>query len=358
MTNILDLAQERLDAKNLLEGAFNSERIKASDKRILNGTSDVNQLIPFKYEWAWQKYLDGCANHWMPSEIPMQRDIEQWKSDDALTTDERRIVETALGFFSTADTMVANNLVLAIYERITSPEHRQYLLRQQFEEGLHAHAYQYCIESLGMEQEAVFNQYREVPEMAAKMAWANRATRAIQQKDSTDADFLLNLIAYYVVVEGIFFYCGFPTVLSLGRRNKMTGVAEQFQYILRDESLHLNFGIDTINQIKIEEPHLWHDRLQNKAKELILEGLQLELNFTKYMLPNGVIGMNADMIGDYLKFITNRRLMQIGLPIVDEWSHLTNPLPWMSEMMDLRKEKNFFETRVTDYQVGGALSWD
>ena len=231
---MIELAKERLKSKNLLDGAFSDERIKASDKRIIGGTSDVNQLIPFKYDWAWQKYLDGCANNWMPTEVSMQKDIEQWKGNQ-LTVDEKHIVETALGFFSTADTLVANNLVLAVYERITAPECRQYLLRQAFEEGMHAHAYQYCIESLGMDQEKTFNQYREVPEMAAKMAWANQATKALQNKDSNDADFLENLIAYYVVVEGIFFYCGFPTVLALGRQNKMGGIAEQFQYILRDE---------------------------------------------------------------------------------------------------------------------------
>lgn len=355
--NILEQAKQRIESKNLLEGAFNDERIKASDKRIINGTSDVNQLIPFKYEWAWQKYLDACANNWMPNEVSMQRDIQTWKSETELTLDERHIIEVALGFFSTADTLVANNLVLAIYERITAPECRQYLLRQMFEEGMHAHAYQYCIESLGMDESKVFNQYREVPEMAAKMSWANKATKALQDKKSTDADFLCNLIAYYVVVEGLFFYTGFPTVLALGRRNKMNGIAEQFQYILRDESLHLNFGIDVINQIKIENPELWNAETQNKAFDLIIEGLSLEHDFAKLMLPNGILGMNFEMITDYQKFIVNRRLQQIGLPTVLEFDHIDNPLPWMSEMMDLRKEGNFFERKITEYQSGG-LDWD
>ena len=353
--NILGQAKQRLLAKNLLDGAFSDERIQAEDKRVIGGTSDVNQLVPFKYEWAWQKYLDGCSNHWMPQEVPMQRDIQQWHGDD-LTDDEKHIVSTALGFFSTADTLVANNLVIAIYGRITSAEHRQYLLRQAFEEGIHAHAYQYCIESLGMEQGHVFNQYREVPEMAAKMAWAAEHTKLLLDKNCSDHDFLKNLIAFYVVVEGIFFYCGFPTVLSLGRRNKMNGVAEQFQYILRDESMHLNFGIDTINQIKIENPHLWTQDFQQEVVDLILEGLVLEMDFASLMLPRGVVGMNYKMIEDYLKFICDRRLGQLGLS--EQFAGIENPLQWMSEMMDLRKEKNFFETRVTDYQVGGGLSWD
>lgn len=351
-------AQERIKAKNLLEGVIDHEPVRAEDKRVINGKSDVNQLIPLKYHYAWQKYLDASSNHWMPQEVSMQKDIAQWHSETALTSDERHIIETALGFFSTADTMVANNLVIAIYERITSPEHRQYLLIQAKEEGIHTHAYQYCIESLSMEQERVFNQYREVPEMAAKMAWAGRHTKALGDKNATDSEFLENLIAFYVVFEGIFFYCGFPQVLSLGRRNLMGGIAEQFQYILRDESMHLNFGIDLINEIKNENPHLWTAEFQQKAKNLILEGYLLERDFAKMTLPRGVLGMNFEMQDDYLKFITNRRLVQIGLPEIQDWSHIQNPLPWMSEMMDLRKEKNFFETRVTDYQVGTGLNFD
>ena len=354
--NILEQAKNRLLEKNLLDGAFSDERIKASDKSILGNGGDVNQLIPIKYEWAWQKYLDGCANHWMPQEVSMQKDVAQWKDESELSEGEKHIVYAALGFFSTADTMVANNLVLAIYERIKSPEHRQYILRQAFEEAIHTHAYQYCIESLSMDQGAVFNQYREVPEMAAKMSWAAKHTQHLNNI-SSDQDFLENLIAFYVVFEGIFFYCGFPSVLSLGRRNKMNGVAEQFQYILRDESMHLNFGIDTINQIKIENPELWSKEFQDKVFNLIMEGLVLAIDFSHYVLPNDVLGMNQRTAEEYLKYITNRRLMQIGLPIVSDWEYIENPLPWMSEMMDLRKEKNFFETRVTDYQAGG-LDWD
>ena len=350
--NNLDKARERLSS---LQVEFSDERIQAQDKSILNSKTDVNQLIPFKYEWAWQKYLDGCANHWMPQEVPMQKDIQQWKGGE-LTDDEKHIVTTALGFFSTADTLVANNIVLSIYERITSPEHRQYLLRQAFEEAIHAHAYQYCIESLGLDQGFTFNQYREVPEMARKMAWAAEKTNVLANKESTDSEFLDNLIAYYLVVEGIFFYTGFPSVLALGRRNLMTGVAEQFQYILRDESMHINFGVDTINQIIIENPHLWTTQAQQRATDAVIEGVVLEIDFARLMLPRGVLGMNFDMAQEYIMFMADRRLMQIGLPA--QFPSAQNSLSWMSEMMDLRKEKNFFETRVTDYQVGGGLSWD
>ena len=139
------------------------ERVTVDQKAMINCRADLNQLVPFKYEWAWQKYLDGCANHWMPQEVNMTADIALWKSDDGLTDDERTIVKRSLGFFSTADSLVANNLVLAIYRLITNPECRQYLLRQAFEEAIHTHAYQYCIESLGMDEGEIFNMYHEIP---------------------------------------------------------------------------------------------------------------------------------------------------------------------------------------------------
>jgi ribonucleoside-diphosphate reductase beta chain len=337
-------------------------RISVDEKAMINCRADLNQLVPFKYDWAWQKYLDGCANHWMPQEINMTADVATWKSKEGLTDDERRIVMRSLGYFSTADSLVANNLVLGIYRLVTNPECRQYLLRQAFEEAIHTHAYQYCIESLGMDEGEVFNMYREVPSVAKKAAWSISHTHELSDPNfstgtiEADQQLLRNLIGFYGVTEGIFFYCGFTQILSMGRRNKMTGVAEQFQYILRDESMHLNFGIDVINQIKLENPHLWTEEFKEEVTQMILEGTALEIEYARDTMPRGVLGMNAAMMEDYLHFIANRRLTQLGL--TEQFPGATNPFPWMSEIMDLRKEKNFFETRVIEYQTGGALSWD
>ena len=346
----------------LVDDAGEYSRVTVDQKRMINCRADLNQLVPFKYDWAWQKYLDGCANHWMPQEVNMNADIALWKSEEGLTDDERVVVKRSLGFFSTADSLVANNLVLAIYRLITNPECRQYLLRQAFEEAIHTHAYQYCIESLGMDEGEIFNMYHEVPSVARKASWALKYTQEISDPTfttgtpETDKALLKNLIAYYCVLEGIFFYCGFSQILSMGRRNKMTGTSEQFQYILRDESMHVNFGIDVINQIKLENPHLWDEGMQTQARQMILEGTQLEIEYAKDTMPRGILGMNANMMAEYLHFIANRRLAQIGLP--EQFPGVKNPFPWMSEIMDLKKEKNFFETRVTEYQTGGALSWD
>ena len=230
------------------------------------------------------------------------------------------------------------------------------------EEAIHTHAYQYCIESLGMDEAEVFNMYREIPSVAQKAAWSISHTSGISDAHfqtgtpESDQELLRNLIGFYVVTEGIFFYCGFTQILSMGRRNKMTGVAEQFQYILRDESMHLNFGIDVINQIKLENPHLWSEAFQAEVRQMVLEGTELEINYARDTMPRGVLGMNASMMEEYLHFIANRRLAQLGLE--EAFPGAQNPFPWMSEIMDLRKEKNFFETRVIEYQTGGALSWE
>lgn len=339
-----------------------ASRVSVDEKAMINCRADLNQLVPFKYDWAWQKYLDGCANHWMPQEINMTADVATWKSSDGLSEDERRIVMRSLGYFSTADSLVANNLVLGIYRLVTNPECRQYLLRQAFEEAIHTHAYQYCIESLGMDEGEVFNMYREVPSVAKKAAWSISHTHELSDPNfstgtiETDQQLLRNLIGFYAVTEGIFFYCGFTQILSMGRRNKMTGVAEQFQYILRDESMHLNFGIDVINQIKLENPQLWTEEFKEEVTQMILEGTALEIEYARDTMPRGVLGMNAAMMEEYLHFIANRRLTQLGLS--EQFPGAQNPFPWMSEIMDLRKEKNFFETRVIEYQTGGALSWD
>lgn len=337
-------------------------RVQVDDKRIINCRADLNQLVPFKYNWAWQKYLAGCANHWMPNEINMTADIALWKDPNGLTPDERKIVERNLGFFATADSLVANNLVLAVYRHITNPECRQYLLRQAFEEALHTHAYQHVVESLGLDEARIFNMYREIPVVAKKATWAIPFTQSLGDPNfhtgtpETDQRLLRDLIAFYVIFEGIFFYVGFTQILSMGRRNKMTGTAEQFQYILRDESMHMNFGIDVINQIKIENPHLWNKSFQQEIIQMIREGVDLEAQYAVDTMPRGILGMNAKMFREYLEFIANRRCAQIGLP--EQYPGAENPFPWMSEMLDLKKEKNFFETRVIEYQAGGTLDWN
>ena len=241
-------------------------RVQAADKRIINGQTDVNQLVPFKYKWAWEKYLASCANHWMPQEVNMNRDIALWKDPNGLTEDERRIIKRNLGFFVTADSLAANNIVLGSYRHITAPECRQFLLRQAFEEAIHTHAYQYIVESLGLDESEIFNAYNEVESIRNKdqflIPFIDTLTDPHFRTGTPENDqrLLKSLIVFACLMEGLFFYVGFTQILALGRQNKMTGAAEQYQYILRDESMHCNFGIDLINQIKLENPGLLRRR--------------------------------------------------------------------------------------------------
>ncbi|WPH14965.1 ribonucleotide-diphosphate reductase subunit beta [Variovorax paradoxus] len=339
-----------------------AQRVKASDKRIINGQTDVNQLVPFKYKWAWEKYLATCANHWMPQEVNMTRDIALWKDPNGLTEDERRIVKRNLGFFVTADSLAANNIVLGTYRHITAPECRQFLLRQAFEEAIHTHAYQYIVESLGLDESEIFNAYNEVPSIREKDQFLIPFIDAISDPlfktgtHETDQTLLKSLIVFACLMEGLFFYVGFTQILALGRQNKMTGAAEQYQYILRDESMHCNFGIDLINQLKLENPGLWTPEFKAEIKALFMKAVELEYKYAEDTMPRGVLGMNASMFKGYLRYIANRRAQQIGLETL--FPNEENPFPWMSEMIDLKKERNFFETRVIEYQSGGALSWD
>lgn len=349
------------DGTGLGEISRNARRVQVDDKSMINARADVNQLLPLKYTWAWEKYLAGCNNHWMPTEVAMQADIALWKSSHGLTAEERQMVSRNLGFFATSESLVANNIVLAIYRHLTNPECRQYLLRQAFEEAIHTHSFQYICESLGLDEGELFNMYREVPSITDKAAWALKYTQSFADPNFRtgtlihDREFLRDLIAFYVVFEGMWFYTGFAQILSLGRRNKMVGIAEMYQYILRDESVHLNFGIDVINQIKIENPQLWTGSFQAEVKQMLLEACELEVAYGRDTLAGGFLGLNAEQCETYMHFIVNRRCEQLGLPAI--FADPANPFPWMSEIIDLRKEKNFFETRVTDYQTGGSLNW-
>lgn len=334
----------------------------ADKKGILNNnTTDPNKILPMKYKWARQHYKNGVANNWTPDEVSMQKDVETWKAPKGLSDDERRLIMWNMGFFSTAESLTANNIVLALYRHITNPECRQYLLRQAYEEAIHTDTFIYCCDSLGLDPDEVYNMYNTVPSIKEKDDFVIEMTKSIFD-DSFKTDsveniqrFVHDLVGYYIIMEGIFFYAGFVMMLSFLRQNRMTGVGEQFQYILRDESVHLAFGADLINTIVDENPEIWTAELKALITENIKKSVELEYAYAKDCLPRGIMGLNADAILTYLQYIADRRLERIHLPKV---YGSENPFPWMSEMTDLKKEKNFFETRVTEYKSSGSLNWD
>ncbi|NOZ81055.1 MAG: ribonucleotide-diphosphate reductase subunit beta [DPANN group archaeon] len=328
---------------------------------INNSKTDPNKILPMTYHWARQHYKDGVANNWTPEEVSMQKDVEQWKSDKVLSETERRLILWNLGFFSTAESLTANNIVLAVYRHVTNPEARQYLLRQAYEEAVHTDTFIYCCDSLGLDPDKIYTMYQTVPSIRGKDDFVVDLTKSIFDPtfeidgQKNIRRFIHDLIGYYVIMEGIFFYAGFAMMLALKRQNKMVGIGEQFEYIMRDESLHLAFGCDLINTIKKENPEIWTKEFQDEIVELIKKSVVLEKAYAKDACPKGLLGINADQFCDYVEHITDRRLERIDLP---KQYHTENPFPWMSQSVDISKEKNFFETRVTEYQTGGSLDWD
>ncbi len=338
-----------------------TNKVDINARRVINGVdADVIQLYPMKHKWAWEAYNVGNANHWLPTEISMQKDIEQWNSPGLLSDDERKAFKTVLGFFTTGDSMAANNVVLATYRHVTSPECRMYILRQAYEEAIHTHSYQYIVESLGLDEGEIFNMYREVDAIYNKDAFVLSFNEGIFNPEfktgtlQNDQLFLENMVVFSLIFEGIFFYSSFAVMFGFQRLNKMVGSAEQIQYIMRDESQHLNFGINIINTIKEEQPEVWTPEFQTRAINLVKKAVDLEATFAAEVFPKGIFGMNADGFRKYIEHIADRRLARVGLPAQ---YNTPNPFPWMSEAIDLNKEKNFFETRVTEYKVGGTLDW-
>src|SRR3989344_5407898 len=337
---------------------------KQEKKGIINNSStDPNKILPMKYNWAREHYKAGVANNWTPEEISMQLDIEVWKKqgEGALSDDERRMILWNLGFFSTAESLTANNIVLAIYSHVTNPECRQYLLRQGYEEAIHTDTFIYSCDSLGLDPDEIYNMYLTIPSIKDKDEFVVNMTKSVLDPTFNTHGtkniqrFVHDLVGYYVIMEGIFFYAGFAMMLSLLRQNKMVGVGEQFQFILRDETVHLAFGSDLINTIVQENPEIWTPEFQKIITDNIKQGDELETTYAKDALPKDILGLRPDIIRQYLEHIADRRLERIGLKKVYD---AANPFPRMSEIIDLRKEKNFFETRVTEYQTSGNLEWD
>ncbi len=331
--------------------------INAADKRIVNGKADINQLAPFKYPWAWEFFLKANRNHWTPLEISMAQDVHDYHHK--LTAAERHVFENVLAYLTTSDILAMRNIGLAVMEKMSAPELQIYQARQVYEEALHTWTYQHCIESLGLDQQEIYNRYRVVPEIHGKIALANRRLEKILRSDFDLTDranlheFALSYFFFAVIFEGCWFYNGFTPIFALQRRGLMKGAAEQLQYIMRDEVLHCAFGIRVVRELLKEEGM----ELDPQAlRELWDEAEAAERAYAGYILHAPILGYNAELHAAQFRFIANRRARQVG--VVEPFPRAENVLPWLDEQANLRKEKNFFETRVTEYQTGGALAWE
>ena len=332
--------------------------INPDDKRVINGQTDINQLAPFKYPWAWVFFLNANKNHWTPLDINMAQDVTDYRHK--LTLEEKHVYENVLSYLTTSDILAMRNIGLAVMEKMSAPELQIYQARQVYEESLHTWTYQHCIETLGLNQSEIYNRYRVVPEINQKIAMANQRLDSILRSDINlkDPDELHNFVISYLffaaIFEGCWFYNGFSPVFALQRRGLMKGTAEQFQYIMRDEVMHAAFGIRVVKQI-IQEENL---KINKKdIRNMWDEAYEAEKAYTNYILRDPILGYSAEMHLGQFQFIANRRATQLGLD-KEPFPGAELTLPWLDEQANLRKEKNFFETRVTEYQTGGALNWD
>jgi len=331
--------------------------INPEDKRVINGMADINQLAPFKYPWAWDYFLNANKNHWTPLDINMSQDIHDY--NHKLTLEERHVYENVLAYLTTSDILAMRNIGLAVMEKMTAPELQIYQARQVYEESMHTWTYQHCIETLGLDQGEVYNRYRVVPEIHHKINLCNSKLESVLRADIdlTDRDELENFVMAYTffagVFEGTWFYNGFTPIFALQRRGLMKGTAEQFQYIMRDEVLHASFGIRVCNQI-IKEENLKLD--PKKIQHMWDEAEAAEMAYANFLLPDPILGYNAEDHIAQFRFVANRRAKKLNH--AEPFPGAQNTLPWLDEQANLKKEKNFFETRVTEYQTGGALNWD
>ncbi len=330
--------------------------IRPEDKRVIGGMSDINQLAPFRYPWAWQYFLNANKNHWTPLDINMNQDVHDYHHK--LTLEEKHVYENVLAYLTTSDILAMRNIGLAVMEKMTAPELQIYQARQVYEEALHTWTYQHCIESIGIDQSEIYNRYRVVPAINHKIQIANKRMSSVLRSDIdfTDRDELHNFVLSYLffaaVFEGSWFYNGFSPIFSLQRRGLMKGTAEQLQYIMRDEVMHAGFGIRVVRQIMREE-NLELDK--DMVREMWLEAEEAELGYAKFLLPEPILGYCAEDHINQFRFIANRRAKQLDME--QPFPNATNALPWLDEQANLKKEKNFFETRVTEYQTGGGLTW-
>ncbi len=333
------------------------EPTKASDKRVVNGKGDVNQLMPLRYEWAWEYFLNGNKNHWLPTEIPMGQDIADYRT---LSPAEKHVYENVLAYLTTADILAMRNIGLAIMEKVTAPELQMYMARQVMDEAIHTMSYQHCIENLGLDQGEIYNRYRVVPEINRKIELSNRRLSAVLHSDLDLTGkhalntFAMSYLFFAAVFEGTWFFNGFSPVFSLQRRSLMKATGEMFQYILRDETMHASFGLRVIKTL-MEEEGLVLDPAE--VAEMWRECHEAEEDYIRYILRTPILGYSVDMHMGQFRYVANRRMRQLGLP--DAYPGAEDCIPWLDEQVGgTKKEKNFFESRVTEYQTGGALEWD
>ena len=308
-------------------------------------------LHPSQYPWAIDLYNQAVRNTWFPHEIALKEDLDDWAK---MTEDERHAVEFLVSFFNPAELVVNRSIALGIYPYLKSAECHLYLAKQMWEEANHCVAFEYVLQTFPLDREKVFKLHEQVPSMKAKEDFINKYMKRMTE-DTLDVttidgkrDFIRNLVATNIVMEGVWFYSGFMVALSFRQRNQLRNVGSLINWVLRDESLHLKFGINLIHNILEENPDMVTPEFAEEIRSIVIEGVDLETNFNKDLFPRGILGLNADYVNQYVQYVADRRLVELGL---EKHYNATNPAKWMSAATDVFELVNFFEAQNTNYEV-------
>ncbi len=311
---------------------------------------DVN-LHPLRYPWAYDLYNQAVRNTWFPHEIALKEDLEDWEK---MTDDERHAVSFLMAFFNPAELIVNRSIALGIYPYLKSPECHLYLAKQMWEEANHCVAFEYVLQTFPLDREKIFSIHLEVPSMQAKEEYIFRYLKRMTEEKldiSTvegKKDFIRNLVATNIVMEGIWFYSGFMVALSFRQRNQLRNFGSLINWVIRDESLHLKFGINLVHNVLEENAELLTEEFANEIRSIIVEGVSLEVEYNKDLFPNGILGLNADYVNQYVQYVADRRLEELGL---EKHYNAANPAKWMATATDVYELVNFFEAQNTSYEV-------
>ena len=328
-------------------------------KKVINGWETMTfNLLPLKYQWAYELYRTMKSNHWEPEDIPMQKDIEQWQSDTALTDNERWIIRMGIGYFSAAEGIVGDNILHVIRELVTAPELKLVLGRHAHEENIHADSLLYMISSLGINPHECEAMFEQIDTIRKKNEFVTRVSKSLRRDlDLTLPEnkklFAKNMFVFGQCMEGTQFYGLFGMILSLYRQNKFPGIGQMFRYTLRDESNHIELLRNLFMDLVEENSEIWDGEFREELRELMREAVALEKEFIRDCLPVNSIGLSAEDFMQYIDYIADRRHEGVGLKPLNPG--VDNPFPWLAELMDIQKEQNFFEGRVTEYQKASAL---
>ena len=334
------------------EAAFAAKRV------ILGRETMTFNLLPLKYQWAYELYRTMKANHWEPEDIPMGKDIEQWNDRDLLADVERWIIMMGVGYFSAAEGIVGDNILHVVRELVTAPELKLVLGRHAHEENIHADSLLYMISSLGINPHECEAMFEDVETIRRKNEFVTQASHVLRRDlDLTRVEnkqmLAKNIFVFGQCMEGTQFYGLFGMVLSLYRQNKFPGIGQMFRYTLRDESNHIELFRNLFMDLVEENREIWTPAFKEELRETMRTAVALEKDFIRDCLPVNAVGLRIEDFLQYIDYIADRRLSGCGLaPLA---AGTANPLPWLAEMMDIKKEQNFFEGRVTEYQKASAL---